>query len=138
VSSNPLLALKSRRVILDIEGGWIAVDYDPLGQEQVIRSILIASESPIEVEYTKLVELVGKHLTFSALLDIATTNEKSELVCSCFRVTDKAIIRSLEEGSCHSLSQVQAKLKCGTNCGSCLPQVKSLVEKHNKIQVVMK
>lgn len=138
VSSKSIVSQQSRRVTLDLEDGWIAVDYDLLGEEQIIRSILIASKKPVEVEYSKLVDLVGRHLTFSTLLDIATTNEKSELVCSCFRVTDKAIIRSLEEGECHSLSQVQAKLKCGTNCGSCLPQLKNLVAKHNQIDVVVK
>jgi assimilatory nitrate reductase catalytic subunit len=129
---------QDRSVNLDTPSGWLAVTYQQAGEERIIKSILFTSPQPIQVDYAKLAELIGKPLTFSRLLEIASSDEKSELVCSCFRVTDKAIIDALESGECHSLSQLQAKLKCGTNCGSCIPQVKNLVAQHGDIQVVMK
>jgi assimilatory nitrate reductase catalytic subunit len=51
-------------------------------------------------------------------------------VCSCFDVTDAAIVQCLsrlEGDPATRLAALQADLKCGTNCGSCLPELKRLV-----------
>jgi assimilatory nitrate reductase catalytic subunit len=48
-------------------------------------------------------------------------------VCSCFNVTDIAIDRHLQSlaSDCPDrLANLQATLKCGTNCGSCVPEFK--------------
>jgi len=52
-------------------------------------------------------------------------------VCSCFNVTEPAINTAL--AGCHGtpeqrLASLQQQLKCGTNCGSCLPALKRLVQ----------
>jgi len=52
-------------------------------------------------------------------------------VCSCFNVTEPAITTALAgcEGSAEQrLGALQQQLKCGTNCGSCLPALKRLVQ----------
>lgn len=51
-------------------------------------------------------------------------------VCTCFNVTDLAI--QAELGRCtgtpdERLAALQGALKCGTNCGSCLPELKRMV-----------
>ncbi|WP_398501334.1 molybdopterin-dependent oxidoreductase [Variovorax sp.] len=51
-------------------------------------------------------------------------------VCTCFNVTDLAIERQLRrcDGSpAERLAALQGALKCGTNCGSCLPELKRRV-----------
>ena len=55
---------------------------------------------------------------------------RGKQVCTCFNVTDTAITTRL--GQCRGyaderLAQLQSALQCGTNCGSCLPEVKRLV-----------
>lgn len=55
---------------------------------------------------------------------------RDKQICTCFNVTDSAIATQL--GHCKDteeqrLVQLQASLQCGTNCGSCLPEVKNLV-----------
>jgi assimilatory nitrate reductase catalytic subunit len=55
---------------------------------------------------------------------------KGAQVCSCFNVTEPEIHHFLQTcvGSDEQkLSALQAHLKCGTNCGSCVPQVKRIV-----------
>lgn len=50
-------------------------------------------------------------------------------VCSCFDVTEPQIVDALARcaGTPESrLAQLQAALKCGTNCGSCLPALRTL------------
>ncbi len=59
---------------------------------------------------------------------------KGNQVCACFNVTEQEIAAQLQEcqgTEADHLSQLQGTLKCGTNCGSCLPQLKKLVrERH--------
>ena len=55
---------------------------------------------------------------------------RGKQICTCFNVTESAIATQL--GHCKGnedqrLVQLQAALQCGTNCGSCLPEVKNLV-----------
>jgi assimilatory nitrate reductase catalytic subunit len=54
----------------------------------------------------------------------------SAQVCSCFDVSEAAIERCLQQqgGSVEArLAGLQAILRCGTQCGSCLPRLKRLV-----------
>ena len=55
---------------------------------------------------------------------------RGKQVCSCFDVSEDSIGLALSSctGSADAqLSQLQERLKCGTNCGSCLPELKRLV-----------
>jgi assimilatory nitrate reductase catalytic subunit len=47
-------------------------------------------------------------------------------VCSCFGVGRKTIEQAIREG-CHTPKALGAKLKCGTNCGSCVPELKTII-----------
>ena len=56
---------------------------------------------------------------------------KGKTVCTCFNVSDSAITETL--GHCtgsdaERLGQLQARLQCGTNCGSCIPQLQRMVK----------
>ncbi len=51
-------------------------------------------------------------------------------ICNCFEVTEPTICGALTklQGSAGSrLTQLQAQLRCGTQCGSCLPALRRLV-----------
>jgi assimilatory nitrate reductase catalytic subunit len=41
-------------------------------------------------------------------------------VCNCFGVSERQIEEGLARGE---------KLECGTNCGSCLPEVRAIAER---------
>ena len=45
-------------------------------------------------------------------------------VCACFSVSEESIREAMEAGA--TLAGLQARLKCGTNCGSCLPELRRL------------
>ncbi len=54
----------------------------------------------------------------------------SPQVCTCFNVNEDAIQAALngcEGGESQRLAALQQRLQCGTNCGSCLPEVQRLV-----------
>ena len=55
-------------------------------------------------------------------------------VCSCWNVSEDAILsclRPLQGESEAKLMQLQAELKCGTQCGSCVPELRRLVRNSN-------
>ncbi|HHX8300759.1 TPA: nitrate reductase [Vibrio diabolicus] len=123
---------KSRRITIDIAQGWLAVDYDLVGDVRIIRSVLVVSSEPIQTDYTNFTGLIGKPMELSQLLTITQSQSSAKLVCSCFRVTDKQIHDAMEKQDCTSLTQLQNKLKCGTNCGSCISQIKQMVDSHQQ------
>lgn len=127
-----------RQLTLELSNGWLAVGYEEITETRIIRSIFITSSEPIVSDASELAKLVGQSLTFSSLLAIASQEQAVELVCSCFRVNSNQIIRELEKGTCHSLEQLQSKLKCGTNCGSCIPQIQRLVDEHATVIMLSK
>lgn len=46
------------------------------------------------------------------------------IVCNCFGVSENQVKEQLAAGA--DLAAVQAKLKCGTSCGSCLPELRRM------------
>jgi assimilatory nitrate reductase catalytic subunit len=55
---------------------------------------------------------------------------KGTQVCSCFNVSESDItgfLSTCEGSDTEQLSSLQTQLKCGTNCGSCIPQLKKII-----------
>jgi assimilatory nitrate reductase catalytic subunit len=50
------------------------------------------------------------------------------LVCSCFGVGHKTIAACARElGAAASAAEIGKRLKCGTNCGSCVPEIQAII-----------
>jgi len=56
----------------------------------------------------------------------ANVEDKGTIVCSCFQIGSKQIEKAVAGGVC-SVEGLGAQLKCGTNCGSCLPELKHFI-----------
>ena len=50
-----------------------------------------------------------------------------KIVCSCFSVGEKTILEAIEKQGCRTAGELGERLKCGTNCGSCIPELKALL-----------
>jgi assimilatory nitrate reductase catalytic subunit len=48
-------------------------------------------------------------------------------VCSCFGVGRNVILKSIREHKLDTVEGLGTALKCGTNCGSCVPELKALL-----------
>ena len=60
----------------------------------------------------------------------AELQAQARQVCTCFNVTDRAIAEQLQDGAGDEtlrLARLQQELRCGTNCGSCLPELRHMV-----------
>ena len=53
--------------------------------------------------------------------------DPGRIICSCFSVGENAI-REAIVGGCDSVTALGATLRCGTNCGSCVPELKGLFQ----------
>lgn len=52
---------------------------------------------------------------------------RGRIVCNCLDISELEILEVLAEGA--DLPTLQARLKCGTECGSCLPELKRMAHK---------
>lgn len=55
---------------------------------------------------------------------------RGKVVCSCLDVSENEIIDAVSRGA--DFITLQNKLKCGTQCGSCVPELKRLVNVYGK------
>ena len=60
----------------------------------------------------------------------------SRMICSCFRVSEKQIVDAIGEQGISELSGLQSLLRCGTNCGTCVVELKKLLHKHTSVSEV--
>ncbi|MEO9274892.1 nitrate reductase [Marinomonas sp. 5E14-1] len=56
----------------------------------------------------------------------ANVEDKGAIICTCFQVGKKQIEQAITDGVC-SVEELGSLLKCGTNCGSCLPELKHFI-----------
>ncbi|HWU81990.1 MAG TPA: molybdopterin-dependent oxidoreductase [Methylophilaceae bacterium] len=55
---------------------------------------------------------------------------RGKIICNCLDVAENEIIDTIQAGA--DFVTLQNKLKCGTQCGSCVPELKRLVKLHHK------
>lgn len=74
----------------------------------------------------------------SLLLGIASEEfNQGKQVCSCYNIGEKSINEAIVKG-CSSVDELGHTLQCGTKCGSCKPELASLIKQYqvNPIKVV--
>ncbi|WP_416142037.1 molybdopterin-dependent oxidoreductase [Hydrogenophaga sp.] len=72
----------------------------------------------------------GRRLLMPGAKPPVAIEAKGRQICTCFNVTDLTITERLttcEGTEDERLATLQASLRCGTNCGSCVPELKRLV-----------
>ncbi|RBW51963.1 nitrate reductase [Marinobacter sp. F3R11] len=65
------------------------------------------------------------------------TEDIGAVVCSCFQVGDRQIVKAVRGGQA-TVEELGQALKCGTNCGSCIPEIRELLqaETPDSVQIV--
>ena len=67
-----------------------------------------------------------ERIALLAGLESSGAKKTGRIVCACFGVDENAITAAIGEG-CNSPAQIGAACKAGTNCGSCIPELKKLL-----------
>jgi len=55
------------------------------------------------------------------------TPDIGKIVCACFNVGEKTILSAIKDGKLSTPQEVGRSCKAGTNCGSCVPEIKVLL-----------
>ena len=111
------------------------------GADQRLEAVVLAGDISAEAWIRPLLQDEQPAQAFGRLLLVpgakppVATVARGRQVCSCFDVGEARITEAL--GNCggtpdEQLAQLQSTLQCGTNCGSCLPEVKRLVRLHQR------
>ncbi len=66
-------------------------------------------------------------ISLLAGLEAGGAYSASKIVCACFSVSEAAIAGAIAEQGCRSPAEIGRALKAGTNCGSCIPEIKKLL-----------
>jgi assimilatory nitrate reductase catalytic subunit len=106
-ASRPFLARFDYAALSLVEGPEILLCLD-----------LAASTDPEPKVLAALEELFGSPPDTSA-------STFDPAICACFKVPESTIRSAVAAGA--SLAKLQKELKCGTNCGSCVPELRRLV-----------
>jgi assimilatory nitrate reductase catalytic subunit len=56
-------------------------------------------------------------------------SETGPIVCACFGVGLPAIREAIAKGDAATVADIGKKLRAGTNCGSCIPELRAIIER---------
>lgn len=106
------------------------------GTEARLEAFLLAGDTSAEAWIKTLLQEqlpaqeYGRLLLAPGAKPPVAVQARGKQVCTCFNVSETAIQGHLATCSGDELARLgslQDKLKCGTNCGSCVPELKRLV-----------
>jgi assimilatory nitrate reductase catalytic subunit len=106
------------------------------GEEARLEGFLLAGDTSAERWIKTLLQdelpaqAYGRLLLVPGAKPPVAVQSRGKQVCTCFNVTDAAIGDHLagRTGTDEArLASLQTALKCGTNCGSCVPELKRMV-----------
>ena len=102
-----------------------------------LSALLLTGDTSAEVWLKTLlqteqsVQAYGRLLLVPGATPPVALAARSPQICTCFSVTEEQICQILKnipgEASVR-FAVLQEKLKCGTNCGSCIPELKRLIQ----------
>jgi assimilatory nitrate reductase catalytic subunit len=105
-------------------------------QQTTVQALLLAGDTQAGGWLTTLLrdqlptQDYGRLLLMSSPGAPMAMQQRSPQICTCFSVDEAAIMDTLARctgSDSQRLASLQQSLRCGTNCGSCLPQLQRLV-----------
>ncbi|HVV28768.1 MAG TPA: molybdopterin-dependent oxidoreductase [Rhizomicrobium sp.] len=69
----------------------------------------------------------AKRIALLAGLEAGGTQQTGRIVCSCFAVGETKIRAAIRDGGLTTPDAVGKVLKAGTNCGSCIPEIRKIL-----------
>ena len=148
---HPVVVLKARSE--QIEQALLAELDRALGLDDPLKTLSysdsrrdIAKHARVDGDRLTAVRLAGEALASDWLTDLMVRREsaapvrnwllapvtqppagkvmRGKVICNCFDVSEDDILAAFRAGE--SLDALQARTRCGTNCGSCVPELKRM------------
>ena len=121
------------------KGQHRAVRLQRVGEQAELTAFVLAGDTSAQAWMSTLLreelpaQAYGRLLLMPGAKPPVAVQSRGAVVCSCFNVTDNAIATQLATQTTPGandetqLAALQGALKCGTNCGSCVPELKRRV-----------
>jgi assimilatory nitrate reductase catalytic subunit len=106
------------------------------GADAYLEGFLLGGDTRAEVWIKALLQdrlpaqAYGRQLLRPGSAPPSGVAARGKVICSCFGITQTAIgehLASSAGSEVERLAGLQGALKCGTNCGSCIPELKRMV-----------
>ena len=111
--------------------------------EQSLIGALYVSRQPVAVSRNFASDTLAavwpdKQARIRILAGKAPTNirDRGATVCSCFEVGLNDIVDAVISSKCMTVEAVGQALKAGTNCGSCRPEIKRIIQEQTVAKVI--
>jgi assimilatory nitrate reductase catalytic subunit len=107
-----------------------------MGSSTQLEAVLLAGDTQAEhwikpvLQNELAAQAYGRRLLMAGAKAPVMLPVTSPQVCTCFNVNEDAIktaLNGFDGDASQRLAALQQQLHCGTNCGSCLPEVKRLL-----------
>jgi assimilatory nitrate reductase catalytic subunit len=114
---------------------WLRVQQDREGAQH-LRALMLAGDTRADAWLPALLQAdhnvaeLGTLLLHPGATAPVKVADAGRQICTCYNVTEPQIVAHLHQcqGSPDArLASLQGALKCGTNCGSCVPTLRTLV-----------
>ncbi|MDO6425819.1 nitrate reductase [Thalassotalea sp. 1_MG-2023] len=142
LASQSLISFESLQQSIEIAGEWICqsqqggkqFQFICLQEGQIKIAGYFSTTAPV-ISQPWIDQLFEqKKLTVEQIQSLLTKQspedaEATRKVCSCFSVSKGEVITAIVQG-CQSVMALGKALKCGTNCGSCKPELQALLDEH--------
>jgi assimilatory nitrate reductase catalytic subunit len=106
------------------------------GSEARLEAFMLAGDTSAEAWMKALLQdelpaqTYGRAFLAPGAKPPATIVSRGRAICTCFNITDSQIrscLNQAEGDEDQRLADLQTRLQCGTNCGSCVPELKRMV-----------
>lgn len=96
--------------------------------------LLAGAEAPtidlawLNLQFSQPLSQDARRRLLSGTAGAGAVIDNSTLICSCFNVRSQLICQAISKGA-DTTAKLGQQLRCGTNCGSCLPELTALLTK---------
>jgi assimilatory nitrate reductase catalytic subunit len=104
-----------------------------LVEEGALAAVALAGDMAAEhwlkdyLENAQAVGALGRLLLLPSSKAPQGFKARGRIVCNCLNVAETDIADALAQPGAITLEDLQRRLKCGTSCGSCVPELKQMV-----------
>lgn len=131
------------KALCDTDGEWLEFSDKATGRHrlaliknQTLQAVLFVAHSFDLPTRTWLSQLFSKdslddsdRMSLLAGKAAAGVEDVGETVCACFGVGSNTLRKAIQQQNLVTAEAIGAALKAGTNCGSCVPELRKLI--HN-------
>ncbi|GGB15215.1 nitrate reductase [Agarivorans gilvus] len=138
---SPQALAAALKAFLLQQGQWQSIDFaDPIKQQyrsalvvagELFASYMVTAKGEINSSAwleSLLQQPMSDNIRRGVLAGTSPAADLGKIVCSCHQVREQTIRDVIDQHDCSSAEQVGSYCKAGTNCGSCVPELKRMIK----------